>query len=101
MEFIHSHTGQIIQLSGYYLFSKFAVYALTCPCGLIYIGETTQMGNLFAHRYSQHHSTINLGNTTLPVSKHFLEKGHTSDQLKFMVLETIPPLKRGGDREFK
>ncbi|OCT84708.1 hypothetical protein XELAEV_18022864mg [Xenopus laevis] len=41
------------------------------------------------------------GNMTLPVSKHFLEKGHTADQLKFMVLETIPPLKRGGDRELK
>ncbi|OCT61447.1 hypothetical protein XELAEV_18047470mg [Xenopus laevis] len=27
--------------------------------------------------------------------------GHTADQLKFMVLETIPPLKRGVDRELK
>ncbi|OCT55160.1 hypothetical protein XELAEV_18004270mg [Xenopus laevis] len=37
----------------------------------------------------------------LPVSKHFIEKGHTADQLKFMILETIPPLKRGGDRELR
>ncbi|OCT55209.1 hypothetical protein XELAEV_18003862mg [Xenopus laevis] len=52
-------------------------------------------------RISQHRSSINLGNTMLPVSKHFIEKGHTADQLKFMILETIPPLKRGGDRELR
>ncbi|OCT74039.1 hypothetical protein XELAEV_18033002mg [Xenopus laevis] len=62
------------------------------------MGETTQM---VKSRISQHRSSINLGNTTLPVSKHFIEKGHTADQLKFMILETIPPLKRGGDRELK
>ncbi|OCT75719.1 hypothetical protein XELAEV_18030906mg [Xenopus laevis] len=50
---------------------------------------------------SQHRSSINLGNTTLPVSKHFLDNGHTVDQLRFMVLETVPLLKRGGDRELK
>ncbi|OCT66594.1 hypothetical protein XELAEV_18042847mg [Xenopus laevis] len=27
--------------------------------------------------------------------------GHTSDQLRFMVLETIPPLKRGSDCELR
>ncbi|OCT95237.1 hypothetical protein XELAEV_18012922mg [Xenopus laevis] len=98
-EFIHPHTGYTVQLRGYFTcISKFAIYVLICPCGLIYIGETTQM---VKSRISQHRSSINLGNMTLPVSKHFLEKGHTADQLKFMVLETVPPLKRGGDREFK
>ncbi|OCT95395.1 hypothetical protein XELAEV_18013085mg [Xenopus laevis] len=59
--------------------------------------ETTQM---VKSRISQHRSAINLGNTVLPVSKH-LEKGHTSDQLKFMVLESVPPpLKRGLNRYY-
>ncbi|OCT55250.1 hypothetical protein XELAEV_18003530mg, partial [Xenopus laevis] len=78
--------------------SKFGIYVLTCPCGLIYVGETTQM---VKSRISQHRSSINLGNTTLPVSKHFVDLGHTADQLKFMVLEVVPPMKRGGDRELK
>ncbi|OCT72918.1 hypothetical protein XELAEV_18035900mg [Xenopus laevis] len=52
-------------------------------------------------RISQHKSSINLGNMRLPVSKHFLEAGHVADQLKYMVLEGIPPLKFGGNRELK
>ncbi|OCT55392.1 hypothetical protein XELAEV_18002551mg [Xenopus laevis] len=52
-------------------------------------------------RISQHRSSINLGNTTLPVSKHFVDMGHTVDHLKFMVLEVVPPTRRGGDRELK
>ncbi|OCT72956.1 hypothetical protein XELAEV_18035937mg [Xenopus laevis] len=78
-EFVHPQTGQHIQLRGHYTcISKFAIYVLTCPCGLIYVG-----------------------NTTLPVSKHFLDMGHTTDQLKFMVLDLVPPIRRGGDRELK
>ncbi|OCT91955.1 hypothetical protein XELAEV_18015012mg [Xenopus laevis] len=98
-EIIHPRTRQIIQLRGHYTcVSKFAIYVLTCPCGLIFIGKTTPM---VKSRVSQHHSSINLGNTTSPVSKHFLYKGHTADQLRFMLLETVPLLKRGGDRELK
>ncbi|OCT93930.1 hypothetical protein XELAEV_18011593mg [Xenopus laevis] len=98
-EFVNPQNGKKVKLRRYYTcYKKFAIYVLTCPCGLIYIGETTQM---VKSRISQIRSSINLGNMTLPGSKHFLEKGHTSDQLKFMVLENIPPLKRGGDRELK
>ncbi|OCT82437.1 hypothetical protein XELAEV_18024967mg, partial [Xenopus laevis] len=98
-EFVHPQTGQQIQLRGHFTcISKFAIYVLTCPCGLIYVGETTQM---VKSRISQHRSSINLGNTTLPVSKHLVDLGHTADQLKFMVLEVVPPMRRGGDRELK
>ncbi|OCU01567.1 hypothetical protein XELAEV_18007358mg [Xenopus laevis] len=90
---------QHIQLRGHYTcISKFAIYVLTCPCSLIYVGESTQM---VKSRISQHRSSINLGNTTLPVLKHFVIVGHTADQLKFMVLEVVPPIRRGGDRELK
>ncbi|OCT60498.1 hypothetical protein XELAEV_18046525mg, partial [Xenopus laevis] len=105
-EFVHPRTGQSVKLRGYYTsITKFAIYVLTCQRGLIYIGETTQMVKL---HISQHRSSINLVNMTLPVSKNFLKKGHTSDQLKFMVLENVPPvlenvppLKTGGNRELK
>ncbi|OCT74377.1 hypothetical protein XELAEV_18033352mg [Xenopus laevis] len=97
--FIHPSTGEKISLRGHFTcVSKYVIYALTCPCGFIYIGETTQM---VKSRISQHKSSINLGNMRLPVSKHFLEAGHGADQLKYMVLEGIPPLKFGGNRELK
>ncbi|OCT88426.1 hypothetical protein XELAEV_18017057mg [Xenopus laevis] len=50
---------------------------------------------------SQHKSSIDLGNDRLPVSKHFIDMGHKADQLKFIVLEGIPPFKYGGNRELK
>ncbi|OCT94909.1 hypothetical protein XELAEV_18012592mg [Xenopus laevis] len=96
-QFVHPLTGHSVQLWDYYTcISKFVIYVLIFLCGLIYTGETTQM---VKPRISQHRSAINLGNTLLPVSKHFVEKGHTSDQLKFMVLESVPPLKRGLNRD--
>ncbi|OCT95296.1 hypothetical protein XELAEV_18012983mg [Xenopus laevis] len=91
-DFIHPGTGHFTCTS------KYVIYALTCPCGYIYIGETTQM---VKSRISQHKSSINLGNDRLLVSKHFNDMGHNADQFKFIVLEGIPPLKYGGDREQK
>ncbi|OCT55735.1 hypothetical protein XELAEV_18004486mg, partial [Xenopus laevis] len=98
-DFIHPGTGYTARLRGFYTcVSKYVVYVLVCPCDLIYVGETTQM---IKSRISQHRSAINLGNTSQPVSKLFLEKGHSADQLRFMVLEMIPPLKNGGDPELR
>ncbi|OCT63446.1 hypothetical protein XELAEV_18044544mg [Xenopus laevis] len=39
------------------------------------------------------------GNVKLPVSKHYVEKGHKDTDLKYMVLECVPSPKWGGDRE--
>ncbi|OCT56704.1 hypothetical protein XELAEV_18004515mg [Xenopus laevis] len=98
-EFVHPDTEFTVQLRGHYCcISKYVVYVLTCPCGLIYIGETTQM---VKSRISKHKSSINLGNAKLSVSKHFLDLGHSADQLKVMVLEGVPPLKYGGNRELR
>ncbi|OCT92622.1 hypothetical protein XELAEV_18015679mg [Xenopus laevis] len=80
-DFVHPTTGYTVHLqNNFTCISKYAIYALVCPCGLIYIGETTQM---IKSRILQHRSSINL------------------DQLKFMVLETVPPMKGGGDRELR
>ncbi|OCT95838.1 hypothetical protein XELAEV_18013528mg [Xenopus laevis] len=78
--------------------SQFVVYVIVCPCGKLYVGETVQK---VKSRISQHKSTIKSGNLALPLSRHVKEQGHTSDQLQFMVLEMIPPWKRGGDQELK
>ncbi|OCT99996.1 hypothetical protein XELAEV_18005779mg [Xenopus laevis] len=95
--FEHPITGRKYLLRGFYTCrSKFAVYVLICPCGLLYIGETTLQ---IKTRISQHRSTIRKGNVRLPVSRHFVEKGHLDTDLKFMVLECVPTPRRGGDRE--
>ncbi|OCT84834.1 hypothetical protein XELAEV_18022991mg [Xenopus laevis] len=74
--FEHPTTGRKYTLRGYYTcLTKFAVYVLICPCGLLYVGETTLQ---IKTRISQHRSTIRKGNVMLPVSKH-----------------------RGGDRELR
>ncbi|OCT86954.1 hypothetical protein XELAEV_18020644mg [Xenopus laevis] len=97
-DFVHHETGYIAHLRGFYTcVSKYVVYVLVCPCGLIYVGEV----QMIKSRISQHRSAINLSNMSQPVSKHFLEKGHSADQLRFMVLEMIPPLKNGGDRKLR
>lgn len=35
----------------------------------------------------------------LPVPKHFLEAGHSVNDLKFSIIDHVPPMKRGGNRE--
>ncbi|OCT62598.1 hypothetical protein XELAEV_18043682mg [Xenopus laevis] len=95
--FHHPLMGRNYSLKGHFTFLlKFVVYALVCPYGLIYVGETTLQ---IKTRISQHRSTIRRSNTKLPVSKHYVEKGHSDSELKFMVLEEVRPLRRGGDRE--
>lgn len=49
---------------------------------------------LNGHRYS-----IRKGRLDLPVSKHFVECKHTEWDLRFMIVDQIPPLSRGGDRQ--
>ncbi|OCT92880.1 hypothetical protein XELAEV_18015946mg [Xenopus laevis] len=97
--FVHPDTGETIHIRGYHTcLSQYVVYVIVCPCNKLYVGETVQK---VKSRISQHKSTIKSGNLALPLSRHFREHGHTSDQLRFMVLETVPPLKRGGDRELR
>ncbi|OCT87604.1 hypothetical protein XELAEV_18021301mg, partial [Xenopus laevis] len=97
--FVHPDTGETIQIRSYHTcLSQYVVYVIVCQCNKLYVGETVQK---VKSRISQHKSTIKSGNLALPLSRHFLEHGHTSDQLRFMVLETVPPLKRGEDRELR
>ncbi|CAJ0942722.1 unnamed protein product [Ranitomeya imitator] len=75
--------------------SNFVVYLIKCPCGLLYVGETTQA---IKDRISKHKSTIRCKNLLLPIPDHFSSKGHSVSQLRFQVIEQVTPPRRGGDR---
>ncbi|OCT82230.1 hypothetical protein XELAEV_18024746mg [Xenopus laevis] len=74
--FEHPGTKERYYMRGYYTcISQYAIYAIVCPCGKIYVGETIQK---VKSRISQHRSTINVGNAALPLCKHFKYMVHTA-----------------------
>lgn len=94
--FTHPHTGQVFKIrQRYTCTSRFVIYMITCPCGLVYVGETTMEIRM---RISKHKSTIRTGLNELTLPKHFEEQAHTIGQLRFRVIDSVPPLRRGSDR---
>ncbi|XP_041430880.1 uncharacterized protein LOC121397711 [Xenopus laevis] len=94
--FNHPHSGKQYKIKQYYTCeSTYVVYLLKCPCGLLYIGETTQR---IRDRISKHKSTIRTGQTSLPVPAHFRSAGHAISQLKFQIIDSVPVQRRGGNR---
>ncbi|CAJ0927188.1 unnamed protein product [Ranitomeya imitator] len=82
--FHHPHSGKRYKIKGYFTCdSSFVIYAIKCPCGLLYIGETTQP---IRSRISKHKSTIRCQNLLLPLPSHFIAKGHNVSQLRFQIL---------------
>ncbi|CAJ0928883.1 unnamed protein product [Ranitomeya imitator] len=69
------------------------VYAIKCPCGKVYVGETTQA---IKDRISHHKSDIRCQKNHLPILYHFNSSGHTVAQLRFLVLEQVNLNRRGG-----
>lgn len=71
---------------------------LSMSCGApvkkLYVGETTCDVKT---RFNNHRNTIRKGRLDLPVYKHFVEEKHTEWDLKVMVIDHIPPLKKDGD----
>lgn len=86
--FIHPGNGSQYEIKSYLCLSNWIIYTLVCPCGLIYVGETT-----CDLRY-----TIRKKRLDQPVSKHCVEKGHNEWDLKCMIVDSVPPLSRRGDR---
>lgn len=76
--------------------SSFVDHVISCPCGLLFVGKTTQEVKF---RITKHKSTISKGLTDIPVPVHFLEKGHTISQLRYRVIDAILLLRRGGDTQ--
>lgn len=52
-------------------------------------------------RITKHKSTIRNRMVELPIPKHFVENNHSINQLKFKVMDSVPELRRGGDRQTK
>ncbi|CAJ0966666.1 unnamed protein product [Ranitomeya imitator] len=92
----HPQTGKAIPIKGFYTCeSTFVVYLIKCPCGLVYVGETTQT---VRDRVAQHKSTIRCNKTHLPLPFHFSAKNHNIAQLRFQVLEQVDIPRRGQNR---
>ncbi|OCT59100.1 hypothetical protein XELAEV_18001588mg [Xenopus laevis] len=86
----HPRKGNPIKIRGYYTCtSTFVVYIVKCPCGYLYVGQTTRM---IRERIREHTSAIRLKKTDQAVASHFVEKGHGVQQLKFQVLDNVPKL---------
>lgn len=91
----HPLTGERIPIKGFHTCdTTFAIYLLKCPCGLIYVGETSQK---VKNRITSHKSTIRCKKTWLPVPHHFEEANHNIAQLRYQILEHIPRPRRGGN----
>uniref|UniRef100_A0A8C5MB09 Reverse transcriptase domain-containing protein n=2 Tax=Leptobrachium leishanense TaxID=445787 RepID=A0A8C5MB09_9ANUR len=95
--FVHPHSGRKSKIKGYFTCnSTYVVYLLKCPCGLIYVGETTQK---VKNRFIKHRSDIRTKKIEFPVPEHFIRCGHDISQLRYQVIDEVPKLTRGGDRE--
>lgn len=77
--------------------AEFAVYVLTCTCGLHYIGSTKFQVHV---RILQHLRAILHTDHSYPVARHF-KTAHNSNIncLSYYVISAIPKSRRGGNRE--
>ncbi|CAJ0954909.1 unnamed protein product [Ranitomeya imitator] len=92
----HPRSGKEFKIRGYFTCdSTYVIYVIKCPCGLLYVGETSQS---IRDRVSKHKSTIRCQNLLLPLPYHFHALKHNISQLRFQVLEHVPMQRRGGDR---
>ncbi|XP_041430822.1 uncharacterized protein LOC121397687 [Xenopus laevis] len=95
----HPTQGTKIRLHDYATCdSKGVIYMLKCPCGLVYVGQTTRS---IKTRIKEHKGDIRNFKydtyTDTAVAQHFFTEKHTHGQLKWAVLEVVQPLSRGGN----
>lgn len=95
--FTHPSTGKRFRIKGHFSCrSSYIIYLIKCPCGLGYIGKTTQMAK---DRISKHKSTIRTCKVELPIPEHFLSHKHQIHQLRYQIIDWVPVPRRGGDRD--
>ncbi|XP_075697305.1 uncharacterized protein LOC142742645 [Rhinoderma darwinii] len=93
--FQHPHTNKSFPIKGFYTCdTNFVVYLVKCPCGLIYVGETTQH---IRDRITSHKSTIRCNKNWLPLPDHFSKANHQLSQFQFQIIEHVPQPRRGGN----
>ncbi|CAN2390058.1 hypothetical protein PRIEUP_LOCUS94, partial [Pristimantis euphronides] len=97
--FSHPRSGKRYSIRQFFTCKfDFVIYTLQCPCGLLYVGETTQECR---SRIGQHQYTIRQSKMELPVPHHFNTMGHNISQLRFRIMDEVPQLRKGGDRKGK
>ncbi|XP_041440270.1 uncharacterized protein LOC121400667 [Xenopus laevis] len=95
----HPTKGNKLNLNDYATCeSKGVIYMLKCPCGLVYVGQTIRNVKT---RIKEHKGDIRNykpgSQTDTTVARHFNEAKHSHGQLKWVVLEVVQPLSRGGN----
>lgn len=94
--FVHQTTGKVYEIKHYLTCdSDYIIYIIQCPCGLLYVGETTMKCKA---RINKHKSTIRTQRRELPIPKNFLDMGHNIKELKFSIKDHVPR-RRGRDRK--
>ena len=74
------------------------VYMIMCKCNLQYVGKTSRAVRT---RIIEHMSAIRRKDITSPVARHFMEAGHSTADLSFIVIEQVKKARRGGDLDTK
>ncbi|XP_078510994.1 uncharacterized protein LOC144770387 [Lissotriton helveticus] len=70
------------------------IYAIICPCKLIYIGQTQQKAKM---RILQHMSRIQCEVQGAPLVDHFKSASHSPESLQWVILEKAKLGPRGGN----
>lgn len=95
--FSHPHKGYSASIKAHYTCqSSYVIYIIECRCGLLYVGETTQK---VREQIARHKYSIREKLDKLPLARHFVEKGYSVSQPKYMVIDGIPRNRQGGNRE--
>ena len=66
--------------------STHVIYMLVCPCQLMYIGMTTRKVKI---RVSEHRSTFRCKQSNTKLTRHYMEKNHGEDDLKWCVIDKL------------
>ncbi len=77
--------------------SSYVLNLLKCPCGFCFVGKTSRGLRI---RISEHKSIRNWDEKS-PVARHLNSAGHRVYSQRFMGVEAVKPLLRGGGRERK
>ncbi|OCT67303.1 hypothetical protein XELAEV_18038589mg [Xenopus laevis] len=78
--------------------SKGVIYMLKCLCGLIYVGQTIRSIKTRIKEHKNDIRNFKQGTyTDTAVARHFNAAKHTHGQLRWVVLEIVQLLYRGGD----
>ncbi|KAL2083743.1 hypothetical protein ACEWY4_021516 [Coilia grayii] len=96
--FAHPQSGQIYRIKDFInCSSTHVIYVLTCPCGLMYVGQTKRNLKL---RIAEHKAAIRNSNFDYAIARHYRDQGHGSAaSLRFVGIEKVPPNPRGGQQD--